>query len=47
MEKPWETLEDFEEWFRNQQEDIDPEFQKVFDDNFWELILSTNKEENQ
>ncbi len=32
-----ETLEEFARKLLNDQEDIPPEFQKVLDDNFWEL----------
>lgn len=31
--------------FVNKQEELDPQFKKVINDNFWDLIGETNKEE--
>ena len=36
-EKEWESLEDFADWLRDNQEDIPPEYVKVVDEHFWEL----------
>jgi len=36
-EKEWQSLEDFTDWLRDNQEDIPPEYVKVVDEHFWEL----------
>jgi hypothetical protein len=38
-----ESIEEFEKWFRDQQEPLGEEFQKVLDDHLWELIEAANQ----
>lgn len=37
-----QALSEFESRLRENQEPLDPEFQKVIDDNYWELVESSN-----